>query len=94
MKVLILFAHPAFQKSRSNRFMVKDLDKIEGVTFHDLYESYPDYNIDIEYEKKLCENHDVIICDDVEKTAHSELVRSIPTIVIYQVHAGNMLQNL
>ena len=61
MKVLILFAHPAFQKSRSNRFLVKDLDKFEGVTFHDLYESYPDFNIDIDYEKKLCEKHDVII---------------------------------
>ena len=61
MKVLILFAHPAFQKSRSNRLLVKDLDKIEGVTFHDLYEMYPDFNIDIKHEKKLCEVNDVII---------------------------------
>ena len=61
MKVLILFAHPAFQKSRSNSYMVKDLNKIEGVTFHDLYESYPEFDIDIDQEKKLCEEHDCII---------------------------------
>ena len=61
MKVLILFAHPAFQKSFTNRTLVEDIEKIEGVTFHDLYETYPEFDIDLEKEKELLANHDCII---------------------------------
>lgn len=32
-----------------------------GITFHDLYETYPDFNINIEYEKKLLIDHNIII---------------------------------
>lgn len=59
--ILILFAHPAFEKSRVNRVLVKDLDQVEGVTFHDLYEAYPDMDIDRNSEQKLVERHDVIV---------------------------------
>ena len=38
MKVLILFAHPAFHKSHTNKILIKGLAEMEGVTFHDLYE--------------------------------------------------------
>ena len=58
MKVLILFAHPAFDKSRVNRLMVKGLSEIEGVTFHDLKQSYQEFCIDEEREQELLENHD------------------------------------
>ncbi|HZF99738.1 MAG TPA: NAD(P)H-dependent oxidoreductase, partial [Chitinophagales bacterium] len=34
---------------------------IRGVTFHDLYERYPDFNIDLDYEKQLLLDHDVIV---------------------------------
>lgn len=60
-RILILFAHPKFEKSRTNKVLVRGIKNIEGVTFHDLYERYPDYYIDVAYEKKLLEQHDIII---------------------------------
>jgi glutathione-regulated potassium-efflux system ancillary protein KefG len=60
-KILILFAHPLFEKSRVNRSLVRQRRHVHHITFHDLYEVYPDYNIDIEHEKKLLLNHDVIV---------------------------------
>lgn len=61
MKILILFGHPAFQNSRINKGMVKGINQIDNVTFHDLYEAYPELDIDIDYEQKLVENHDCIV---------------------------------
>ncbi len=62
-KILILFAHPAFEKSRVHQRMVKHVKHLRPglVTFHDLYEAYPDLDIDVEKEKKLLLAHDVII---------------------------------
>lgn len=61
MKVLVLFAHPALHKSRVNRMLIEGLDQIEDLTFHDLYEAYPDFDIDVEREQAQLEAHDVII---------------------------------
>lgn len=60
-KVLILFAHPAFERSRVNREMVKGLTDIDHITFHDLYHTYPELDIDRDYEQQLVEKHDIII---------------------------------
>jgi glutathione-regulated potassium-efflux system ancillary protein KefG len=60
-KILILFAHPALQKSRVNKHLIAALQSMEGVTFHDLYQQYPDFDIDIKMEQKLLQEHDVII---------------------------------
>ena len=60
-KILILFAHPAIHKSRVNRELIKPLQNIEGITFHDLYETYPNFYIDIKKEQKLLMQHDVIV---------------------------------
>ena len=57
--VLILFAHPAIEGSRINQPMVDAIAGVEGVTVHDLYESYPD--IDVAREQALVEIHDVIV---------------------------------
>lgn len=59
--VLILFAHPAMHKSRVNRAMVDAVSKLDGVTFHDLYEAYPDLHIAVEKEQELLLSHDVIV---------------------------------
>jgi glutathione-regulated potassium-efflux system ancillary protein KefG len=60
-KILILFAHPRFEGSKNNSILIKSIPENPSVTFHDLYEKYPDFNIDIEHEKKLLSDHQVII---------------------------------
>jgi len=60
-KILILFAHPAFQKSRSNHQLVESIKNMEGITFHNLYDQYPDFHIDVTKEKDLLLDHDIII---------------------------------
>lgn len=60
-KVLILFAHPRFEKSKVNRALLAGVDRMDGVTVNDLYEQYPDFNIDVEREKELLLAHDVVI---------------------------------
>ncbi len=60
-RVLILFAHPALQKSRVNVRLMQYVTDIEGVTFHDLYEAYPDFHIQVPAEQELIAGHDIIV---------------------------------
>jgi glutathione-regulated potassium-efflux system ancillary protein KefG len=60
-KVLILFAHPRFEKSRINRGLLKNIANLTQVTLHDLYEEYPDFNIDTDREKTLLLKHEFIV---------------------------------
>ena len=59
--ILILFGHPAFKRSTINAALREAVEMLEGVTFHDLYASYPDFLIDVSDEQQLCESHDIII---------------------------------
>ncbi len=60
-RVLVLFAHPALQKSRVNRHLATAARQVPGVTFHDLYEVYPDFQIDVPREQEQLLAHDVIV---------------------------------
>jgi len=60
-KVLILFAHPRLEKSKTNRALLAGIGQMEGVTLNDLYEQYPDFNIDVEREKELLLTHEVVV---------------------------------
>lgn len=60
-EILILFAHPALQKSRVNRVLMQAVHSLEGVTFHDLYEAYPDFHIDVPREQELAEAHGILV---------------------------------
>jgi glutathione-regulated potassium-efflux system ancillary protein KefG len=60
-KILILFAHPRFERSLNNSTLLNNIPKIPEITLHDLYEKYPDFNINIEYEKELLSEHQIII---------------------------------
>lgn len=60
-KILILFAHPALERSRINRVLIRGIDELPGVTFHDLYQLYPDFFIDVQREQELLLQHDIII---------------------------------
>jgi len=59
--VLILFAHPRFEKSRANRALLSELLHETHVTIHDLYERYPDFNIDTAAERNLLVSHDIVV---------------------------------
>lgn len=60
-RVLILFAHPALHRSRVNRGLVAAVRDLDGITFHDLYEAYPDFDVDREREQDLLLRHDLIV---------------------------------
>lgn len=59
--ILILFAHPKLEQSRVNRQLIDRAAAQPGVTVHDLYDRYPDFNVQIDYEKRLLERHEVIL---------------------------------
>jgi len=60
-KILILFAHPALEKSRVNRVLIESISDLAGVTFHDLYEAYPNFDIDVKREQQLLVDNDLIV---------------------------------
>jgi len=60
-KILILFAHPTFHKSRINKKLIDAIENIKGVTINNLYENYPDFFINIKKEQKLLIEHDVVV---------------------------------
>lgn len=61
MPVLILFAHPAIGRSRVNRNLIAAVEDLPGVTVHDLYDNYPDFQIDVDREQELLRTHSAII---------------------------------
>ncbi len=60
-KVLILFAHPSQHRSEVNLPLFKSSQGIAGVTAIDLYQEYPQYQIDIEREQQRLLTHDCIV---------------------------------
>lgn len=59
--VLILFAHPAYEKSRVNKRLVDAVRGLDGVTFNDLYDRYPEFDVDVKREQELLLEHDIIV---------------------------------
>lgn len=60
-KILILFAHPALEKSRINIKLTEALQGLKNITFNNLYENYPDFYIDVVKEQQLLVMHDIIV---------------------------------
>lgn len=60
-RVLVLFAHPALERSRVHRQLLAHLPSDPRITLHDLYEAYPDFSIDIGREQQLLAEHDVLV---------------------------------
>ncbi|WKS94845.1 hypothetical protein [Riemerella columbina] len=44
-KTLVLFAHPFLEHSVFNAQVIEVYQGVEGLTFRDLYEEYPDFHI-------------------------------------------------
>lgn len=60
-RILILFVHPLFEKSQAHKALLQYLPTSSEVTLHDLYELYPEFNINIKREQELLREHDIII---------------------------------
>jgi len=60
-RLLIQFAHPALERSRVHRRLLAQVPQREGITLNDLYEAYPDFDIDVAREQELLLAHDVIV---------------------------------
>jgi glutathione-regulated potassium-efflux system ancillary protein KefG len=60
-RVLVLFAHPRLEKSRTNRVLLRHIPRRDDITVHDLYERYPDFNVDIAAEQAQLVAHDVYL---------------------------------
>lgn len=59
--VLVFLAHPALQQSRANRALHNAARDLPGITFHDLYEVYPDLVLDVKREQALLLSHDAYV---------------------------------
>lgn len=60
-KILIIFAHPALQKSKIHKRLTDSLKNVHGITVNNLYENYPDFYFDIIKEQQLLIEHDIIV---------------------------------
>lgn len=60
-RVLLLFAHPVLERSRVNRRLLEAVRDLDGVTVHDLYETYPTMAIDVGREQALLVEHDAVV---------------------------------
>lgn len=60
-RVLLLFVHPALEKSRVHRRLLASVPVRDELTVHDLYEAYPAFDVDVAREQALLVAHDVIV---------------------------------
>ncbi|TFW32848.1 glutathione-regulated potassium-efflux system oxidoreductase KefF [Massilia horti] len=59
--ILVLYAHPAPQRSRANRLLAEAARDVPGVQVRDLYQTYPDFYIDAAHERKLVEASHLLV---------------------------------
>ncbi|MBL7555745.1 MAG: NAD(P)H-dependent oxidoreductase [Bdellovibrionaceae bacterium] len=54
-------AHPYLNRSVANKIICGHVKELAHVTFHDLYETYPYFSIDIKKEQEILRKHDLIV---------------------------------
>ncbi|PWF42872.1 glutathione-regulated potassium-efflux system oxidoreductase KefF [Massilia glaciei] len=59
--ILVLYAHPTPHQSQVNHRLAQAAARLPNVTVHDLYETYPDFAIDVAREQALVEQADVLV---------------------------------
>lgn len=59
--VLVILCHPNLEHSQVNRLFVEELSELAEISINNLYERYPDYDIDVQAEQELLKQHDKII---------------------------------
>lgn len=60
-KITILMFHPRLEESRVNRYLFNALKEIPEIKIKDMYELYPDFNIDVKREQEDLKATDVLI---------------------------------
>lgn len=60
-RTLLVFAHPALERGRINPAMADAVRDLPDLTVHDLYETYPDFTVDVPTEHKRLLAHDLIV---------------------------------
>lgn len=60
MQILNILTHPDLANSRINKAL-KNAVKDENIVFHNLYEKYKDFNIDVEAEQELLSKFDKVV---------------------------------
>jgi len=61
MRILVNVFHPNLSTSRVNQRWMRALADQPGVTIHPVYERYPTWEIDVDYEKAMLLAHDRIV---------------------------------
>jgi glutathione-regulated potassium-efflux system ancillary protein KefF len=59
--ILVLYAHPSPQRSPVSRRLAETARELPGVVLQDLYETYPDFDIDGERERALLEAAHLVV---------------------------------
>ncbi|MFY7653335.1 MAG: NAD(P)H-dependent oxidoreductase [Chitinophagaceae bacterium] len=59
--ILLLLFHPRFENSYANKKLLAAAQAVGGITIRDMYEIYPDYNIDVKVEQAILLQHQIII---------------------------------
>lgn len=60
-EILVLFAHPYPHRSRVNRPLREAVEDLPRVRVHDLYETYPDFFIDVKREQALLRRAGLVV---------------------------------
>jgi len=58
---LVLYAHPRPHQSRVNRLLADAARTVPGAVLHDLYDTYPDFYIDVPAEQARLLSADVVV---------------------------------
>jgi len=59
--LIVNYAHPGHKYSHVNRYMSRAARQVDGITYVDLYEDYPRFDINVEVEQQRLLDHDVIL---------------------------------
>ena len=61
IKLIVYYAHPGHRFSQVNRHMARVASYTEGISYVDLYEDYPRFDIDVDREQQRLLEHDVVL---------------------------------
>jgi len=60
-KLIVYYAHPGHKYSHVNCRMSRAAQNVDGITYVDLYEDYPRFDINVNVEQQRLVDHDVVL---------------------------------